>query len=302
MTSTPDPKAPKLFEDDAALASRGSTDVDSGSGTAVPGNADAAGDGTPAAGPEADGAAEIGEAEGSNRVEASRDSASGQGAPGATEEDAADEPGADTAATGGEGAEPDRKPEDTGAGSADSASPADSEQAVPAAAFEPVPATPTLEQLELAQRALDELAPAGAVGEVRDARQIAEQVVEIRYASNLEAYPDWFWTASLATVDDQRPTILELALLPGENSLLAPQWVPWAERLADYLASKETEDVDGSDDEDDDFEDVDDSPYGDADDELFSPDDSDDVDSDDDEGDDDSGADSDDDDSDDDED
>lgn len=158
--------------------------------------------------------------------------------------------------------------------------------------FEPVPATPTLEQLELAQAALGELTPASSVGEVHDARQIAEQVLEIRYACNLEGYPDWLWTVSLATVEENPATVLELALLPGEGSMLAPNWVPWAERLAEYLASKEAEedesddsdesgDSDDSDESDDDFDDFDDpdaSPYSDTDDEPFSPDDDDDDD------------------------
>ncbi len=166
--------------------------------------------------------------------------------------------------------------------SADGDSEGSDELATAAPAFEPVAASPTLEQLELAQQALDEIAPAGAVGEARDAVQIAEQVVEIRYASNLESYPDWLWTASLATVEGHPPTVLELALLPGEGSLLAPKWVPWAERLADYLASKEAEGDDESegDDEDDNFEDVDDTPYSDSGDEPFSPDDDDDSDED----------------------
>lgn len=129
------------------------------------------------------------------------------------------------------------------------------------------PAVPTLAQLELSQRALDEIAPAGAVGEVHDAIQIADQVVAIRYTSNLQSYPDWLWTASLAVIHPEHPTVLELALLPTESSLLAPEWVPWADRLAEYLASQEHEessddedsgDDDEHDDDDDDFAEVDD--------------------------------------------
>ena len=152
----------------------------------------------------------------------------------------------------------------------------ESEQPVePAAApFEPVPATPTLLQLQLSQQALDEIAPAGAVGEVHDALQIGEQVVAIRYASNLEAYPDWLWTASLATVDAEHPTVLELALLPTGPSLLAPAWVPWADRLAEYLATQEADEADA--DDDDDTEDADDDHDDFDDDEHFAPEDDDD--------------------------
>src|SRR5690606_12727166 len=105
-------------------------------------------------------------------------------------------------------------------------------------------------------------APAGAVGEVQGA--LAEggahgqaQVVAIRHASTLPGYPDWSWTVLLSRGLEGGPTVLEVALLPGETSLLAPAWVPWSERLADYLAAKDAEDADGhgdESDEDDEFE------------------------------------------------
>jgi hypothetical protein len=126
----------------------------------------------------------------------------------------------------------------------------------------PEPTTPTMEELELALAALDEIAPAGAVGEVQGA--LAEggahgqaHVVTIRHASTLAGYPDWSWTVLLSRGLEGGPTVLEVALLPGETSLLAPAWVPWSERLADYLAAKDAEGADADsdeDDEDDEFE------------------------------------------------
>ena len=139
------------------------------------------------------------------------------------------------------------------------------------------PTTSTLRELELALAALDEIAPRGAVGEVQDAlledSGEAAQVVAIRHASRLAGYLDWSWTVLLSRGLEGGPTVLEAALLPTETSLLAPEWVPWSERLADYLAAREAAglDVDGEDDElesdleadldddfDDDFENVDD--------------------------------------------
>lgn len=113
---------------------------------------------------------------------------------------------------------------------------------------------PSAEALRLAESALDEIAPAGAVGEVVDA--VDEQgVLALRYRSQLGGYPDWLWTVTLATDDEGAQTVLEVALLPGEGSLIAPEWVPWADRLADYLAAKESAaagDEDGDDESDDD--------------------------------------------------
>ena len=102
--------------------------------------------------------------------------------------------------------------------------------------FEPVAATPTLQQLQLSQQALDEIAPAGAVREVRDALQIGKQVTGRSGTHQPQTHPDWLWTASLADCRPENPTVLELALLPTEPSLLAPAWVPWPIRLADYTS------------------------------------------------------------------
>lgn len=119
---------------------------------------------------------------------------------------------------------------------------------------------PSAEALRLAESALDEIAPAGAVGEVVDA--VDEQgVLALRYRSQLGGYPDWLWTVTLATDDEGAQTVLEVALLPGEGSLIAPEWVPWADRLADYLAAKESaaaDDEDADDESDDDSDEDDD--------------------------------------------
>lgn len=140
----------------------------------------------------------------------------------------------------------------------------------------PVPATPSVEELELAAAALHEVTPRGSVGDVLDAlleggEDEQAQVLAIRHASALPGYPDWTWTVLLSRGVQGGPTVLEVALLPGDSSLLAPAWVPWSERLADYLAAKEAagEDVDETelesdlesdldDDFDDDFVDEDD--------------------------------------------
>lgn len=136
---------------------------------------------------------------------------------------------------------------------------------------------PSAEALALAERALDEMAPKGAVGEVLDAVEETESVLLLRYRSLLEGYPDWSWTVAVAIEVEGAPTVLEVALLPESSSLVAPEWVPWADRLAEYLATKEQEAADaaqGSSDGDadadgDDFDDFDEDDLpGDGDDDL----------------------------------
>ena len=60
--------------------------------------------------------------------------------------------------------------------------------------------------------------------------------------------------------------MLEAELMPGDGALLAPDWLPWAERLAEYQAAQaalaaeglETDDLVIDEDEDEDLDDVDD--------------------------------------------
>ena len=81
-------------------------------------------------------------------------------------------------------------------------------------------------------------------------------VVSLRFENRLAGYPGWFWTVSVARVEGEDPTVLEVELLPGDGALLAPEWVPWAVRLADYqaaqLAHADEAAAEGIEDEDDD--------------------------------------------------
>ncbi len=128
-----------------------------------------------------------------------------------------------------------------------------------------------LEAHDLALAALREITPADTIGEPADYRIEDDGVVSLRFENRLHGYPGWFWTVSLARVEDAEPTVLEVELLPGDGALLAPEWVPWAVRLAEYQAaqaaaaeagedddSDEDEDADAEFDEDDDDADVDD--------------------------------------------
>ena len=118
-----------------------------------------------------------------------------------------------------------------------------------------------LDARDLALSALREVTPESTVGEPAGYRVEAEGVVSLRFENRLAGYPGWFWTVSLARLEDAEPTVLEVELLPGDGALLAPDWVPWAERLADYQAAQaalaELALVDDAD-ELDDLEDVDD--------------------------------------------
>ncbi|OZD47279.1 DNA primase [Rhodococcus sp. 06-1477-1B] len=112
---------------------------------------------------------------------------------------------------------------------------------------------------DLALAALHEITAADTVGPAAGYTAEDGGAVSLRFHTRLAGYPGWFWTVSVAVVDDSEPTVLEVELLPGDGALLAPDWVPWATRLAEYQAAQVAAAVESDDDEDDDTdEDVDD--------------------------------------------
>ncbi len=182
----------------------------------------------------------------------------------------------DASAEGAEGAEPEAADDEAAEGAESGA--ADDEAAegevVGAADDEAAPVEPDprlLEAHDLALAALREITPAATIGEPVDYRVEADGVVSLRFSNRLVGYPGWFWTVSLARVEDAEPTVLEVELLPGDGALLAPDWVPWAVRLADYHAAQaalaEAAAAHGEETDDDgDLDDVDDLDAADFDD------------------------------------
>ncbi|MCS0647483.1 DUF3027 domain-containing protein [Curtobacterium flaccumfaciens] len=138
---------------------------------------------------------------------------------------------------------------------------------------------------DLAREALLEVTPESTVGAPVGTVDEGDGVVSVLFANRLPGYPGWRWTVSVAKIGDDEPTVLEVELMPGDGSLVAPEWVPWSERLAEYRAAQEHEGEDAAD-EDSDDEDYDDE--SDEDDDEDSDEDDDYDDSDDDEDDDES--------------
>lgn len=89
---------------------------------------------------------------------------------------------------------------------------------------------------DLALAALREITPESTVGPAAGYTVEQDGSVSLRFANRLAGYPGWYWTVTVARVDEEDPTVLEVELLPGEGALLAPEWVPWDERLAEYRA------------------------------------------------------------------
>jgi hypothetical protein len=110
------------------------------------------------------------------------------------------------------------------------------------------------ERTALALAALAEITDPADVGELLAVEQPEPGVVDLRFACALSAYAGWSWTVSTADVLGQEPTVLEVELLPGEGALLAPPWVPWAERLAEWRRQHPDEQHPGEGDSEDEAE------------------------------------------------
>lgn len=131
----------------------------------------------------------------------------------------------------------------------------------------------------LARETLAEMTDVKTVGNYLGSRDEGEGVSSEIFESRLPGYPGWQWVVSVVQLEGAEPTVLESELMPAEGALLAPDWVPWSERLAEYKAAQAAaESVDGeSDDEsdDDDDDDLEDDESEDDDDEDDEDDDDD---------------------------
>jgi hypothetical protein len=88
------------------------------------------------------------------------------------------------------------------------------------------------EAVEPARTAAEELAAPGAVGEHVAAVAEGDRVVTHFFECLEAGYRGWRWAVTVARASRARiVTLDECVLLPGPDALLAPEWVPWSERL-----------------------------------------------------------------------
>jgi hypothetical protein len=84
----------------------------------------------------------------------------------------------------------------------------------------------------LARSAAEEAAGPGEVGEHLGAAAEGDRVVAHLFACLDPAYAGWRWAVTVARASRAKVvTVSECLLLPGPESLLAPDWVPWHDRV-----------------------------------------------------------------------
>ncbi|MCF2706971.1 DUF3027 domain-containing protein [Arcanobacterium haemolyticum] len=86
--------------------------------------------------------------------------------------------------------------------------------------------------VEEARAALAELTRPENVGEHAGVVVEGDRLLTHCFVCLLPGYKGWFWTVALARIPrSSKVTVDEMALRPGDEALLAPAWVPWADRL-----------------------------------------------------------------------
>ncbi|MBG0739676.1 DUF3027 domain-containing protein [Paeniglutamicibacter antarcticus] len=86
--------------------------------------------------------------------------------------------------------------------------------------------------VDLARNAVLSIAAEGQVGVHLGVRSEGERVATHLFESKMPGYLGWQWFAVLTRVSRSKTvTVNELGLLPSAQSVLAPEWVPWADRV-----------------------------------------------------------------------
>jgi hypothetical protein len=88
------------------------------------------------------------------------------------------------------------------------------------------------EAVDLARAAAEETAAPGVVGEHVGMVSEGDRVVTHFFECREPGYRGWRWAVTVARASRAKVVTLdESVLLPGPDALLAPEWVPWSERL-----------------------------------------------------------------------
>jgi hypothetical protein len=90
----------------------------------------------------------------------------------------------------------------------------------------------TAAAVDEARSALLEEVPASDVGEHLGSQAEGERVVTHLFACHRKGYVGWRWSVTVVRASRQKNvTIDEIVLIPGDEAIVAPQWVPYRERL-----------------------------------------------------------------------
>jgi hypothetical protein len=91
----------------------------------------------------------------------------------------------------------------------------------------------------LAEQAAKETSPANGVGKFLGISSEEKDTTNYRFESKLSGYVGWEWNVVIfQSKKTDSATVSEVVLLAGKESIVAPSWVPWAERRVELEKSK----------------------------------------------------------------
>ena len=99
-------------------------------------------------------------------------------------------------------------------------------------------------QRERALAVLAEITEPRTVGEFLRREDHEDGAYTLKFACRMPGYVGWEWTVAVAELEAGDPSILEAELIPTEAALVAPEWVPWSQRLAEYLEAQKQAGID----------------------------------------------------------
>lgn len=86
--------------------------------------------------------------------------------------------------------------------------------------------------VDVAREAVHSIANPSDVGTHLAVRTEGDRVVTHLFECRLPGYPGWQWFVVLTRNSRSKVvTVNEVGLLPSDDAVLAPEWVPWAERV-----------------------------------------------------------------------
>ena len=75
----------------------------------------------------------------------------------------------------------------------------------------------------------------GSFGKLISEVEETKGVVEVRFESTAKGYTGWHWIVTLTQPDKRKAaTVAEINMIAGPDAQLAPEWVPWSERLKEF--------------------------------------------------------------------
>ena len=104
---------------------------------------------------------------------------------------------------------------------------------------------------DVALAGIEQIAPKNTIGLLHHLRGEEDRLTTHLFECTLPGYRGWFWFATLARAPRSKvATVCEVGLLPGDDALLAPDWVPWAQRLQELPDTADIDEALAADPED----------------------------------------------------